>query len=115
METAHPTRCSRCGTVYVYAHPCYMPDTDAAEIEAIEDDRRIFQALCTERDRLAAVRARAPRSRLLATAHEHTERLVARYAGKLRELPGTPDGCDCVVLSSGTIHPCWNHEDEVTR
>jgi hypothetical protein len=79
--------------------------TDAEAIEAIEDDRRIFQALCTERDRLAGL----SRGWLDSTDVKRTELLIERYAVRINSLPRTSSGCSCVVLPSGTVYPCRTH------
>jgi hypothetical protein len=79
--------------------------TDAEAIEAIKDERRIFQALCTERDRLAGL----SRGWLDSTDVKRTELLIERYAVRINSLPRTSSGCSCVVLPSGTVYPCRTH------
>ena len=94
---------------------------DRVVIEAIEDDRRIFQALCTERDRLSRLLGYDPehidrdRAARLTATREHTERLIRVYADRLADLPHTDDGCACIVLASLYIHPCRDHAPEATK
>lgn len=92
-------------------------ERDQAMIERIEDDRRVFQALCTERGRLSALLnydmgdsdAARERHRRLTATRVHTERLVRVWTDKIAQYPGTDAGCPCVVLPSGRVHPCDTH------
>lgn len=79
-------------------------ERDQAMIEQIEDDRAMFQALCTERDRIAAS------TRVQAAALNRIARLIRIQADKLNEYPGTEAGCPCIVLPSGKLHRCPGHK-----
>lgn len=99
-----------------------MDDTDAerdaAMIEQIEDDRRVFQALCTEASRVRSLLGydfsrnparEAARTARLNAVKDRTERLVRVWADKISSYPGTTYGCPCIVLPSGTLYPCDSH------
>lgn len=91
---------------------------DQAMIDAYEDDRRVFQALCTERDRLYALRAAkgysataaAQRRAYFASAVDRTAALVERYAAKVRGYyTSAMQACECVPLPSGRVYKCEDH------
>lgn len=81
---------------------------DGAEIEAHRDNRRIFQALCTERDRLMSL---SPGWEA-AEAINHTNRLIDAFAARVNA-NRVNDSCPCIRLSSGKVHPCSEHAGSV--
>lgn len=114
-----------------------VADVDRELIETIADARRIFQALCTERDRLGRLIAQArsdseplaihspaenarkaerqrQRMERLSATRDHTVRLIDEYASALAELPATSYGCPCVVLPTGHVYACDAHYARAT-